>query len=217
MEDKELSHEESLRLINTMINKAKNSYHDKGIFPMLWGIVITICSLFTFLQVRGIITWDWDIWILTLFAIIPTIYFSIREGKKRKALYYEDRMMDWLWTCFGIGVGLLAFAQSLSSGMLNKAIELAGIDYQQFQYHPNNYGQAYFLLWYGFPTIVTGGGKRMWIMLFGGIFCWVSAIVSLYNPLDIDMLLMAASALLAWFIPGIILWNKYKRTRMANV
>jgi len=44
MKDKELSYEESMVLINKMINTAKNNLHDSGIGPMLWGIVIPICS-----------------------------------------------------------------------------------------------------------------------------------------------------------------------------
>ena len=47
-----MTEQESLQLIQQMINKAKNSYHEKGIGTMLWGSVITICSLVTFLRLE---------------------------------------------------------------------------------------------------------------------------------------------------------------------
>ena len=51
-QEKVLTEKESLELISQMINKAKNSYHDSGIGPILWGSVIALCSLVTFFQIR---------------------------------------------------------------------------------------------------------------------------------------------------------------------
>ena len=64
--EKILTEKESLELISQMINKAKNSYHDSGIGPILWGSVIALCSLVTFLQIRFDFPLPFDIWYLTL-------------------------------------------------------------------------------------------------------------------------------------------------------
>ena len=43
--EKQLTQKESLDLIAMMINKAKDSYHDTGIGAIMWGSVISVCSL----------------------------------------------------------------------------------------------------------------------------------------------------------------------------
>ena len=93
-EEKTLSEKESLELITTMINKAKNSYHEKGIGPILWGSIITICSLITFFRLQYNFELPFDIWLLTLIALIPQLFFSIRDRKKRKTKSYNDDAMD---------------------------------------------------------------------------------------------------------------------------
>ena len=48
MEDRNLSHEESLKLIHTMINSAKNYYYESGMGALLWGFTNVICFLLAF-------------------------------------------------------------------------------------------------------------------------------------------------------------------------
>ena len=51
-EENKLTEKESLALIATMINKAKDSYHDTGIGAIMWGAVIAICSLVKLSEIR---------------------------------------------------------------------------------------------------------------------------------------------------------------------
>jgi hypothetical protein len=217
MEEK-LSHEESLKLINTMINKARNSYHDTGIGPILWGCVISVCALVTFFQVRYHFELPVDIWWLTLVAVIPQIWIGARQKKMLQATPYDEVAMDYLWTCFGIGIAILIFINlsiySQVAALRSEMEKLTGIP-PAFRF--SNYSTSYFLLWYGFPTIVTAGFRKFKPMLLGGIFCWVSAVVAIFTSIEIDMLLTAASAILAWLIPGIILWKGYCKRKAANV
>ena len=48
LQEKQLNEKESLELIATMINKAKDSYYDTGIGCIMWGAVIAICSIVKF-------------------------------------------------------------------------------------------------------------------------------------------------------------------------
>ena len=107
MEDKNLSGKESLELITQMINKAKNSYHDTGIGAMMWGAVITICSLVRLSEIHFGYRLPFDIYLLTLAAIIPQIIISIKEKKERKVKSYDDAFIDYLWLGFGISIFLL--------------------------------------------------------------------------------------------------------------
>ena len=206
MEDKEISHEESLKLINDMIGKVKNNINENGISPILWGSVIVICSLVTYATIKNWFHLPFNIWLLILVALIPQIFLTVKEDKERKVTTYEDAALDYTWMVFGIGIGLLSFIQYAVFKHINTADVAKAVHYSE-------YSSAYFLLWYGFPGIITGAIKKFKAMLFGSIFCWVAACLVLFTPVDIDMLLMAASAAFAWLIPGILLRKLYLRHR----
>lgn len=211
-EEKILSERESLALITNMINKAKNSYHDKGIGPILWGCVIIICSLVSFFQLQYNFELPVDIWLLTLVALVPQIYFSIKDKKKRTSKSYNDTAMDYVWFCFGLCIFLLVHINHALVDVLN----IVFTDYRNLggkapSFNYFNYSSAMMLLLYGIPTVITGGIKKFKPMLYGGILCWICCVISVYTELNIDMLLTALAATFAWLVPGIVLWKRYKR------
>ena len=63
--EKQFTEKESLDLIATMINKAKNSYHDTGISAMMWGAVIAVCSLVKLSELHFDYRLPFDIYWLT--------------------------------------------------------------------------------------------------------------------------------------------------------
>lgn len=218
MEEKELTHEESLKLISTMLNKAKDNYHDNGVLSILWGTVVSVCSLITYCQIKGWFKLPFQVWMLTLVAVIPTIIIAIRNGRQAKAKHYDDKMMDYVWSVYGIGFIVIGFfINGLSialNGVLTDYLAKTG---QHTNFHFYEYTSAIYLFWYGVPTIITGGAKGFKPMLLGGVFCWVASIISIYTTADIDMLLMAAAAISSWLIPGIMLNRRYKKAHAANV
>lgn len=78
--EKQMSEKESLELITRMINKAKESCHDTGITAIMWGIVIVVCSLVRYTELKTGFRLPFDIFILTFIAVIPQIYLP--SGKK---------------------------------------------------------------------------------------------------------------------------------------
>ena len=76
---------------------------------------------------------------------------------------------------------------------------------------------SFFLMLYAIPTFVTGAARNFKPMLWGGITCWICCLVSVYTKSEWDMLLIAFAAIMAWLIPGIILWAKYKKATTVNV
>jgi len=213
-----MTEQESLQLIQQMINKAKNSYHEKGIGTMLWGSVITICSLVTFLRLEYDFRLPFDIWWLTLIAIIPQLFISAKEKKERKIRSYNDDAMDYVWLCFGISIFLLIHINSNVLLKLNPVFSdyrSLGGNAEDFNYY--SYTSSMMLLLYGMPTIITGAIMKFKPMLWGGILCWVCCVITVYTNVKIDYLLTALSASCAWLIPGIILWRRYKKGKHCNV
>jgi hypothetical protein len=218
MSENKMTEQESLLLIHQMINKAKNSYHDTGIGPILWGSVITFCSLVTYCRVQFGFKLPFDIWFLTLIAIVPQIFIAIKEGRINKAKHYDDKVFDYVWISFGIAIFLLTFINANVIEKLNPVFQVY-IDVKggrpSFDY--GSFMGSFFLMLYGIPTFITGAGRNFKPMLLGGIICWVCCIVSVYTKFKIDMLLTAFAATMAWLIPGIILWVKYQKKLKANV
>ena len=194
--EKELSSEESLELIARMIKKAKKDYLDTGLSALLWGGVTVFCSLATFINYW--LQWaplDY-VWFLMIVAVIPQILIAIRESRDRKLKAYDDDLMGGIWISFGIAIFLFSY-------LANR--------YQLPQQ------AALYMTIYGIPTFATGYAQRWRPMILGGLACWVFAILSTFTPFPYTMLYMAAAALLAWFIPGLMLRKCYLEAKRQHV
>ena len=195
-QEKELTQQESLRLINEMIGKAKKSYVTKGIASMVWGVLIVLCSLLTWAQLQYKFVLGFDVWLLVFVAVIPQIYFSVKEKKQKQFTGHDEPTMRYLWSTFGICIFILSFYNSKFGGDETTTL---------------------YMMLYGIPTFITGGIFKFKPMIFGGLICWALSVLSIFTPLKTDMLFMAACGLFAWLIPGIILWNKYQKQKARNV
>ena len=195
-QEKELTREQSLELITTMISSAKNDFFDTGLSALLWGSVIIFCSLVTFLN-----AWlHWNalgyVWFLTIVAVIPQIVISIRESRERRFKTHQNDFVGGIWIAFAVAIFLFSFLASV---------------------HPIDQEGAIYLTLYGIPTFATGFGRRFRPMIIGGLACWVLAIVSLYVHYPYIMFLLAAGGAVAWFIPGLILRRGYLHAKRKNV
>jgi hypothetical protein len=195
-QEKEFTSQESLELIAKMINKAKRDYLDTGLSALLWGSVIIICSLVTFANYSLKKPALDYIWFLTIAAVIPQVVIAIREGKQRTHKSYDGELMGGIWIAFGITMFVLGYV---------------------FGRYPAQGEAAIYLAVYGIPTFATGYARQFKPMIFGGIACWVLAIVSLYCGYPWVMLCITAGALLAWFIPGLIIRKRYLESKQQHV
>ncbi|MBI5856467.1 MAG: hypothetical protein HZB42_02355 [Sphingobacteriales bacterium] len=211
-QEKKLTEKESLELIATMINKAKDSYHSTGVGAMMWGAVIAICSFVKLSEIQFGYQLPFDIYLLTLAAIVPQVFLTIREKKERKVKSYDDSYMDYIWMGFGISIFLLIHIINL----VFRSWGPVSAEYNVLAGHPSSFRfgefiSPLFLMLYGLPTFITGAACRFRPMLWGGIFCWLCSIATVYTSIRIDLLLTASSAIVAWFIPGLIMEKEYRR------
>jgi hypothetical protein len=214
MEERPISKNESLELITTMINQAKNSYHDTGLSALMWGAVVAVCSLVKFAEIKFGFRLPFDIYLLTFAAIIPQVFISIREKKQRKAKTYDDAYMDFIWLGFGISIILMVFVLNMMGAAWQPVAESIYRDTgvrSSFQLY--EFIGPLFLILYGIPTFVTGTACKFKPMLWGGLICWVSCVIACFTRAEIDLLLVAFSAIVAWFIPGIIMMREYRTAK----
>lgn len=195
--EKEFTSQESLELITSMINKAKDDYRDTGVSALLWGSIITICSLVTFFNsLYWKQNWANSIWLLTILGVIPQILIARQERKTRMHKSHQDDLIGSIWFSYAITVFLLTFIQMV-------------------RYIPDI--NTMYLILYGIPTFTSGLGKRFMPMIIGGIACWIFAVLSLYTTWPYQILYNAAAAQLAWFIPGLILRRGYLKAKQQHV
>jgi hypothetical protein len=216
--EKQLTEKESLDLIAQMIRKAKNSYHNTGIGAMMWGAVVAVCSLVRLSEIQFHYKLPFDIYLLTFIAIIPQVFITIKEKKERKVKSYDDSYMDYLWLGFGISIFLLVHTSNqLSAAWSSWAGEYSHLTGKQASFRFYEFISPLFLMLYGMPTFVTGAACKFRPMLWGGIFCWVCSVITVYTPIKIDLLLTALSAMVAWFIPGIMMEREYQQAKKNTV
>jgi len=226
-DEKKLTEQESLDLITNMIRKAKGSYHETGIGSLLWGTVVAIASFLTYFQRTYDFSIGFDIWLIVLAAIIPQVVISIREKRSTQVKKYEDDALNTVWLVFGISIFGLNFYQSVVPGVAAGFIEQEG--WQMTKHYLDNSKPdealtpfppsfySLFILLYAFPTLVTGIVKKFKPMLYGAIIAYGLFIWSCFTRSEYDWLLGGASALICWFIPGIILRRKYLAQQQKHV
>jgi hypothetical protein len=212
--EKSLSEKESLDLIAKMIRQAKNSYHDTGRSAMLWGTVVAFCSLVKFTEIQFNYRLPFDIYWLTILAIIPQIFISRLENKDRKVTTYDDIYMDYVWLGFGICIGLMILVvNAMGYHWQPVAEEYYKLSGKVSAFQVFEFVAPLFLILYGLPTFITGAACKFKPMLWGGLICWTCCVITVFTPGKIDLLLIAFSAVFAWLIPGIIMEKEYRNAK----
>jgi hypothetical protein len=221
--EKQLTEQESLQLITSMIQKAKASYYDRGTGSILWGTVVAIASFVTYLQKEFEFHLPFDIFLIVLAAIIPQIFIGIKEGKENKVTKFEDAACNAVWLVYGITIFGLTFYQNIIPSVSNNLIHEEG--WQLMKHYTDNIKPdepisafvpsvySLYLLLYALPTLVTGIAKRFKPMTYGAIVTYILFIVSCYTTSKYDMLFGAVAAIVCWFIPGIILRSRYLKQK----
>src|SRR5438045_8135778 len=97
-----------------MINKARSDFRETGIGALMWGTIITVCGLVSFVNYYQHWRWVQYIWFLTFIAVLPQTIISAQANKRKKYTSYNEDAMGGIWISFGIGVLLLSFFSSWS-------------------------------------------------------------------------------------------------------
>jgi nucleoside permease NupC len=190
MTEKELHPNESLHIIQAMINTAKNKLADDGFLLIFWGWLVFISAVVNYILFSLNIVYGFIVWpiLMPLGGIFTTIY-SNKQKKKEKVKTYVDTYLSYLWTAFGI-----ALAVSLCS------LPFYGIK------------SSYFCLMvvYGFVTYVSGGLLEFKALRIGALFSFACAIASIFIGEKEQLLCIAVAILCSYIIPGHLLSKTFK-------
>ena len=186
---------QSLELIQSMINKAKNRFTENGHLYLLWGWAVLICSITQFTLLHFVhYSRHYLVWTLTWLVVIYQMIYIYRREKKAKVKTYTDDIIGFIWITFVILMFLFGFLFG----------NVMGEEYYKF-INPG------FLALYGMPTFLSGVILRFRPLRIGGICCWALSVVASYVLYDYQLLLLGLGVAIAWILPGYILKARYKK------
>jgi hypothetical protein len=183
-EEKELTQEESLRIIHDMIAAAKSEVSENSFTYLLWGWLVFIASTAQFVLVKLDVPWNGIVWLLMpLGGIITALYFI----KKKKESRVKTTINDWIkytWISFAIALMIvMLFNNTMTALQVIPCI----------------------MILYGMGLFQSGGALKFRPLIYGGIFCWVCAIAGFQIQNVYQLLILAAAVLGGYIIPGHLL------------
>lgn len=188
--EENFSPQQSIALIQNMIAKTKNNLAENRIYFLFWGWVTFIAILSQF----ALIVWlkyerHYLVWLITIPASIITVIYSMRHERREKVRSFVGDSMSALWVGMGVSFGVLSFIISHLPGGWNNC-------------------WPFFILFYGLGTFVSGMLIQFRPLVVGGILNWALAIVSVFLPVEYQLLTAALAILTSYIIPGHLLPNK---------
>lgn len=191
-----LTPQQSLQLIEQMIGQAKRSFHRMSFYFLLWGVLLTLAMLATYLlkdvepAVRHGIPWGLA---GALGGIVSAIYGS-RQSKVEEVQNPMDGVISWLWASFVITMLIIILGSALAHRDPGVVITLLT----------------------GIPTFMTGQIMRFRPLIVGGIVFWVAGIAMHFtsDPFALTILYCGAMVL-GYIIPGLMLKRQEDGLRTA--
>jgi len=190
--EKEFTNQQSLEMIQSMINISRRNFRKEGFYYILWGSLFFIAALVQYIIYTVYKSeLHWLSWMVAgALAVVINFFIMWKKNNVPKVKTYIDRVNFYLWTGFVTSIlfiGFLASQQILTPIQINPLI----------------------IMLYGFTTFISGGMLRFKWLIAGGIVAWIMAGVSGFQTYETQMLLVAATILLSYLIPGIML--KYSK------
>ena len=197
MTNENLSPEQSLQVIQSMIEKAKNQFSENGHLYLLWGWVIFIASAGQFILLNLVHSqYHSLVWFLPWLAVIYQAVYLAKKKKQKKVTTYTDHIIGFVWITFFILMILFGFIFSRALGSEYYKLICPGS-----------------LTLYGMPTLLSGIILRFKPLITGAIGCWLLSIGALFIGYDYQLLFLSAAMVIAWIIPGYILRSNYQKQK----
>ena len=193
----EFDEQKSIQVIQKMLQVSKRKFQSDGILIILWGWIMFIHNVVSFAlgqsnlsnQTRHGVKYVTTALIIVGFAY--TIYYLLRQ--RRKVQTYIGISLRYVWASMFFALVLVNVIQFRVLHEINFELQ-----------HP------VFMVIIAFATVVTGGILRYQLIVFGGISFALLALVASRMPLEYQMLMESIAWLVAFIIPGHVLYSKRK-------
>ncbi len=189
-----MTEQESLQVIQQMINSAKQDFSDKSFYYLFWGWLVFISSVGQFGLANLGFAHSEIVWLLMPLGGVVSGIYSYRDKKKQGVRTYFDEFNKHALVAFLVGLLMVLFFQ------------------QKLQL--NCYPMV--MMVYGMWLYISGGALRFKPLMIGGVINWSLAIASFFFGFEIQLLLLAAAVLLGYIIPGYLLKARHRKSLVTN-
>lgn len=183
MADKQLTGEDSFKLINRMIYEARGYFYESGAVSIIYGISIFISCVLAWLFEKGMIGFPFH----PLFLMAPVFFIQgwvqYKEEKHKKVKTFTDEAVGYVWTGYFLSVFAALCGNFVDAGFIIISI---------------------ILLITAFASFVAGMLTKFWYHIVCGLICMLIAILSFFIQNANSYLLLAAIGLMVWLVPGLI-------------
>jgi len=195
-----LSHEQSLTLINEMINRARNNVRVKGAKSLIfWGYLTAALAIANsvLMHVLNDSSRSQFVW----FAMIPALavgYFIDRRNRREMLVKtHIDKIGDMIWLGF----------------LISYAVFIVVI-HTVYISHIFMINVPVMMILVGMGQFVTACAYRskMWYLF--AAFSWAAAIACAFSTMDVQLIIFAACMMVGFVIPGHILNRQSKESHV---
>jgi hypothetical protein len=188
--DSNLSPDDNLKVIETMIDKTRASMADNSFYFLLWGWLVFAAALLQYILVVFVRTpLSGEAWNIMLIGLIFSIVRGAKERPKRIRTFVDEGLRN-IWICIVV-LQLLIVLIFLKQG-----------DWE--------HSYTFFVLSYSTGCFLTGRLIRFAPFVWGAIASWAITLLMTYADTPTNMLLMSAAVLLSYIIPSYLLRRDYK-------
>lgn len=188
--EKVLKPEESLQIIEKMIQRTKGNLHDNSFYFLLWGWIVligivgnTVLANFTDFPKPYLV------WLIIILGLIINIVYAMRQGKKNNPSTHLGKVNFMVWIAF-----LVSYTITL--------VFMAKLNY--------NIVPIIFLLT-GNATFLTGIVIKFKPLIWGGIVFWLGAICLFTLPGNLAIFVAPLAIILGYLVPGYLLKFQNKK------
>jgi hypothetical protein len=186
-ESENLSPQQSIDLITSMIRQAQGNISHNSKYLLLWGWCITIAN-FGMYSLMKFTTYPhpYFVWLITIPAWIITMIYGMKSGKEAKMHTHLESITMWLWIGFGVAILPIIFFGNKINFQINSIILIMG----------------------ALPTFVSGVLLRFKPLLFGGIIFLASGVLSFIADAPTQYLIGGVAVIFGYLLPGYMLKNR---------
>jgi len=188
--EKELKPEESLQIIEKMINRTKGNLHDNSFYFLLWGWIVLIGNIGQIILSRiPTINKPYLIWLIIIPGIIANFVYGMRQGKKNCVRTHLDRVNFLNWISFLVGYAIILVFMSKFNYKIEPIIFLLA----------------------GNATFLTGIIIKFKPLIWGGIVFWLGVIGLFLLPTNLVVFVSPIIIILGYLVPGYLLKFQNKK------
>jgi len=192
MTEENFSPQESIRLIQSMIDRTKQRISDNSIYFLVWGWLTFIACTAQFI-LKHVYDYEqhYQVWWVTVIGIVFSVWYGIKGDKTSKIKTYVGESIKYLW----IGMGIAYF-------VLSMILSQYGWDKIVF---------PFFIMLYGLGTFISGCILQFRPLIIGGVIAFALAIGAAHASYDFQMLFGAAAILISYIIPAYMMRSRNKQ------